>query len=161
MSQIKILLVEDEVALGQIVKDSLQYRNFDVRHCFDGQSALIAYHEYQPDLLVLDVMLPKLDGFSLAKTIRSTDKKTPIIFLTAKSMTEDVVEGFNIGGNDFLKKPFSMEELIVRINSLLNRTSHIDESKAPEEVISIGDYNFNYKRQILSHSNNQKQLTHR
>ena len=110
----KILLAEDEPALGQIVKESLETKGFEVIFCPDGERALQAYYEHQPNILVLDVMMPKKDGFTLAKEIRTQDQDIPIIFLTAKSQTEDVVEGFTLGGNDYLKKPFSIEELIVR-----------------------------------------------
>lgn len=120
-ASIKILFAEDEPALGMIVKESLETRDFEVLFCRDGEEALRKYEEEQPQLLVLDVMMPKKDGFSLAKEIRSRDASIPIIFLTAKSQTKDVVEGFEHGGNDYLKKPFSMEELIVRINALLHR----------------------------------------
>ena len=117
-----ILLAEDEPALGMIIKESLETRNFNVLLCENGHKAYEVYKTQQPELLVLDVMMPKKDGFTLAKEIRAIDDTVPIIFLTAKSQTQDVVEGFTIGGNDYLKKPFSMEELIVRINNLLNRT---------------------------------------
>ena len=117
-----ILLAEDEPALGMIIKESLETRNFNVLLCENGDKAYEVYKTQQPELLVLDVMMPKKDGFTLAKEIRAMDDTVPIIFLTAKSQTQDVVEGFTIGGNDYLKKPFSMEELIVRINNLLNRT---------------------------------------
>ncbi|MCB0464534.1 MAG: response regulator, partial [Aequorivita sp.] len=117
-----ILLAEDEPALGMIIKESLETRNFEVLLCTDGDMALKTYKAKKPELLVLDVMMPKKDGFTVAKEIRLLDNYIPILFLTAKSQTQDVVEGFSIGGNDYLKKPFSMEELIVRMNNLLNRT---------------------------------------
>ncbi|MFQ3182237.1 MAG: DNA-binding response OmpR family regulator, partial [Polaribacter sp.] len=105
----------------------------------------------------LDVMMPKKDGFTLAKEIRLDNKKIPIIFLTAKSQTSDVLEGFNNGGNDYLKKPFSMEELIVRIKSLLNRI----ETKTNVDAIKIGNYSFNLTKQTLENSIEIQQLTHR
>ena len=120
---IKILLAEDEPALGQIIKESLETRDFEVLFCENGEIALRTYLNEKPELLVLDVMMPKKDGFTLAKEIRERDKYIPIIFLTAKSQTKDVIEGFGHGGNDYLKKPFSMEELIVRIHALLNRNT--------------------------------------
>lgn len=122
--KIKILLAEDEPSLGQIIKESLETRNFEVLLCADGEQAYKTYKIEKPVLLVLDVMMPKKDGFTLAEEIRKEDPEIPIIFLTAKSQTEDVVHGFTIGGNDYLKKPFSMEELIVRINALLNRNKN-------------------------------------
>lgn len=127
-----ILIAEDEIALGQIVKESLESRNFSVELAEDGEKALRIYKENKPRVLVLDVMMPKKDGFSVAREVRRLDKNTPIIFLTAKSQTEDLVEGFNLGCNDYLKKPFSMEELIVRINSLMNRKNESTNSECKE-----------------------------
>ena len=100
-----ILLAEDEPALGQIIKESLETRNFNVLLCDNGEKAFEVYKSEKPELLVLDVMMPKKDGFTLTKEIRILDETIPIIFLTAKSQTQDVVEGFTIGGNDYLKKP--------------------------------------------------------
>lgn len=153
-----ILLAEDEPALGLIIKESLETRNFNVILCENGEKAYEAYKEAKPELLVLDVMMPKKDGFTLAKEIRMEDNTIPIIFLTAKSQTQDVVEGFTIGGNDYLKKPFSMEELIVRINNLLNRTKLQETS----EVLKLGDYIFTFSKQTLQYKNEASvQLTHR
>jgi DNA-binding response OmpR family regulator len=140
----RILLAEDEPSLGQIVMESLESRGYEVILCLDGKEAETKYHETEPHLLVLDVMMPKKDGFTLAKDIRSKDAEIPIIFLTAKSQTRDVVEGFNLGGNDYLKKPFSMEELIVRIENLLNSKRTTKEVES-----SIGEYLFNSKTQSL------------
>jgi DNA-binding response OmpR family regulator len=154
----KILLAEDEPSLGQIVKESLETRGFEVILCKDGKEAETQYYKEEPKLLVLDVMMPKVDGFSLARQIRKQDSSIPIIFLTAKSQPHDVVTGFNLGGNDYLKKPFSMEELIVRIENLLNskKDSH---SLA---VSSIGNYMFDPKNQTLKFDNEPlMQLTHR
>jgi len=154
---INILLAEDEPSLGQIVKESLDANGFHVYLCKDGQEALSVYHKERPRLLILDVMMPKKDGFTLAKEIRMQDIHIPIIFLTAKSQTSDVVEGFTIGGNDYLKKPFSIEELIVRIHNLLNH-------KKSKEVsdIQIGEYTFQLKKQLLAHQGkNPIALTHR
>lgn len=157
MSRIKVLLAEDEASLGMIVKESLETRNFIVFHAKDGDEALNIYTEERPDILVLDVMMPLKDGFSLAKEIRIKDKTTPILFLTAKSQVSDVVEGFNTGGNDYLKKPFSMEELIVRIKALLNRIT----LKIDLQNIVIGKYTFNFNKQVLIFNGDQQQLTHR
>lgn len=153
---IKILLAEDEPSLGQIIKESLETRNFEVLLCANGEIAYETYKAEQPLLLVLDVMMPKKDGFTLAKEIRKEDPDIPIIFLTAKSQTEDVVEGFNLGGNDYLKKPFSMEELIVRINALLKRNK-----KNITENIPLGNYTFNLKKQTLIINEVSVNLTHR
>ena len=155
---IHLILAEDEIALGQIIKESLETRNFKVTLCHDGEKALKAYREQAPEILVLDVMMPKKDGFTLAKEIRTENDEIPIIFLTAKSQTQDVVEGFSIGGNDYLKKPFSMEELIVRIHNLLDRSKTQKTSK----ILEIGDYLFDFPKQLLSYKNEEPiQLTHR
>ena len=152
---IKILLAEDEPSLGQIIKESLETRNFEVVLCENGVIALQKYEEEKPELLVLDVMMPLKDGFTLASEIREHNSEIPIIFLTAKSQVKDVVEGFEIGGNDYLKKPFSMEELIVRINSLLKR------NKIGADVINIGKFTFNLKKQTLKIDSTVETLTHR
>ncbi len=153
-----ILLAEDEPVLGQIIKESLETRHFNVLLCENGEIALKAYQEQQPKLLVLDIMMPKKDGFTLAKEIRKIDKITPILFLTAKSQTQDVVEGFSIGGNDYLKKPFSIEELIIRMDNLLKRSKF----QKTIDVIDIGNYTFNFTKQTLKYKNKEMQkLTHR
>ncbi len=153
-----ILLAEDEAALGQIVKESLETREFKVDLAEDGEKALKLASQNDYEALVLDVMMPKKDGFTLAKEIRERDSSIPIIFLTAKSQTADVVEGFSIGGNDYLKKPFSMEELIVRIHNLINR-KHLQQQS---EVISFGDYTFDFPKQNLHYKQDEPVLlTHR
>ncbi len=157
IKKIKLLLAEDEPSLGQIVKESLETRNFKVSHVLDGEEAYYLYQKEQPEILVLDVMMPKKDGFTLAKQIRQENKHIPIIFLTAKSQTKDVLEGFEHGGNDYLKKPFSMEELIVRIHSLLNRS----ELKISSEKIIIGNFIFNHDKQTLFFNSESDLLTHR
>lgn len=154
----KILLAEDEPALGMIVKESLETKGFQVTHCEDGEQAFEFFKANELDALVLDVMMPKKDGFTVAKEIRKIDAQIPIIFLTAKSQTKDVVEGFDSGGNDYLKKPFSMEELIVRINSLLKRK----ELQHNQAEILIGDYTFQFKKQTLQFKDEAPiNLTHR
>ncbi|WP_456437242.1 response regulator transcription factor [Psychroserpens sp.] len=158
MHKTTILLAEDEPALGQIIKESLETRDFNVLLCDNGEKALETYQTKSPELLVLDVMMPKKDGFTLAKDIRAIDDTIPIIFLTAKSQTQDVVEGFTIGGNDYLKKPFSMEELIVRINNLLNRTT----IQKASEILQLGHYTFDFPKQTLQFQDDKnEQLTHR
>ncbi|REE83159.1 DNA-binding response OmpR family regulator [Lutibacter oceani] len=154
---IKILLAEDEPSLGQIIKESLETRNFEVLLCENGEEAYKTYKAEKPLLLVLDIMMPKKDGFTLAKEIRVEDSEIPIIFLTAKSQTEDVVAGFNLGGNDYLKKPFSMEELIVRINALLKRGKN-DINNGP---IHLGNFIFDLKKQTLQFNSHIETLTHR
>lgn len=157
MNKIKVLLAEDETNLGMIVKESLETRNFDVFLAKNGEEAFEMYQKENLDILVLDVMMPKKDGFTLAKEIRQHNNSIPIIFLTAKSQTKDVLDGFEHGGNDYIKKPFSMEELIVRIHSLLNRNI----LKQNNEEIIIGSYLFNYTKQTLYFQDKSISLTHR
>lgn len=152
-----ILLAEDEIALGRIVKESLETRDFRVLWAKDGEEALRVFQSKQPELLVLDVMMPKKDGFILAKEIRQINQNIPIIFLTAKSQTKDVVEGFGSGGNDYLKKPFSMEELIVRMNNLLGQDKNFRK-----KLVKIGEYTFDVPKQTLQFKLEEKiRLTHR
>ena len=158
----KVLLIEDEVQLGQIVKDSLEMRGFEMLYAADGKEGLRLYHQEHPDVVVLDIMMPNMDGFSVTAEIRKLDKFTPIIFLTAKSQTADVVKGFELGGNDYLKKPFSMDELIVRITSLLKRFGDNPGNREMEEgAVSIGQYVFNYTKQTLARNNAIEFLSHR
>lgn len=155
----RILLVEDEVLLGKIVKESLEVRGFSMYHAIDGKEGLARYRELRPDLIVLDIMMPEMDGISMAREIRKSDAHTPIIFLTSKSQTSDVVKGFESGGNDYLKKPFSMDELIVRIQELLSRNA---ASLSPQSrVFSIGNFTFDYEKQSLKNGNGQHLLSHR
>lgn len=154
---IRILLAEDEVALATILKESLETRGFEVLYCKDGEEAMERYESKQPELLVLDVMMPKMDGFTLVKKIRKQDPFIPIIFVTSKSRTEDVVEGFGYGANDYLKKPFSMEELIVRMKALLSRRA----TQTANEPVPIGQYVFDMKQQTLVWKGKKDTLTHR
>jgi DNA-binding response OmpR family regulator len=159
----KVLLIEDEVQLGQIVKDSLEMRGFEMLYAADGREGLKLFQQEHPDVVVLDIMMPNMDGFTVTSEIRKQDKITPIIFLTAKSQTTDVVKGFELGGNDYLKKPFSMDELIVRITALLKRFKDAPASaNEPEEgAVSIGQYSFNYTKQTLTRNNVVEFLSHR
>lgn len=144
----KVLYVEDEPFLGKIVQESLESRQFDVRWVTDGAEVLAVFEQFQPDVCVLDVMLPHRDGFSLGKEIRALAPQMPIIFLTAKSQTEDVLQGFESGGNDYLRKPFSQEELIVRIKNLVNLTSGAS-LPGNNEGIRLGRFLFQPERQQL------------
>lgn len=156
-----VLLAEDEIALAKIIKDSLESRGqFRITLAANGNEALSLYHNSKPDILVLDVMMPQLDGFTLARMIRQTDTGTPILFLTARSSVDDLVTGFHIGGNDYLKKPFDMEELIVRIQALLNRPVLPAEAKEPD-IYAIGQYTFHVARQSLEIGGHAEMLSHR
>ncbi|SMG30732.1 DNA-binding response regulator, OmpR family, contains REC and winged-helix (wHTH) domain [Marivirga sericea] len=151
----QLLLAEDEPSLGLILKESLESRGFKVDHCEDGEAAWNCYQGKDYDLLILDVMMPKLDGFSLAQKVRKVDGYIPIIFLTAKSTTNDVVEGFEKGGNDYIKKPFSIEELIVRVKALLEKKSN----PIHQEWMTIGKYQFHPGKQILKIEEDETYLT--
>ena len=154
---IKLLLAEDEAALGQIIKESLETRDFDVILCDNGEKAFEKYKSEVPEILVLDVMMPKKDGFTLAKEIRAIDDAIPIIFLTAKSMKEDTLKGFEVGGDDYITKPFNMEELVARVNAILKRSKIVSESHYDD--IEIGEFTFNPKKQILSKDDFSVNLT--
>jgi DNA-binding response OmpR family regulator len=157
----KILLVEDEEALGIIIKDSLITRGFEVVHIVDGKLAYDTYIFEKPNLLVLDVMLPSVNGFMIAEKIRMENKHTPILFLTARTMPSDVLNGYMAGGNDYLKKPFDMEELIIRIKVLLNHNRLLEDEQSDLSVIEIGKYTYDMMRGILVYKGITKQLTGR
>ena len=154
----KVLLIEDETALGMIVKDSLTYRGFTVFYAENGITGLAQFAEHRPDIVVADVMMPDMDGFTMAGKIRQQDPNVPIMFLTARSQTADVVKGFELGGNDYLKKPFSLDELIVRIEALLRPRN---ATNFPSEVFSIGRYAFDPAKQKLSFEGQEASLSHR
>jgi DNA-binding response OmpR family regulator len=153
-----ILLVEDELSLALIVKDNLESRGFTVLHAADGQAGLDLFRQHGPDLLVVDVMMPVLDGFSLAEQLRREHATVPIIFLTARGLPADVVRGFELGGNDYVKKPFSIEELVARINA---RLLPVAASPPPPAVVAIGQYEFDYPHQRLHRQGHLQTLTNR
>jgi DNA-binding response OmpR family regulator len=159
MNKIKILYVEDEPFLGRIVKESLESRDFEVLMVNDGKLANSVFEKNLPDICVLDVMLPSKDGYAIAKDIRQVKADTPIIFVTAKNQTEDVLKGFEAGGNDYLRKPFSMEELIVRITNLLQLTQRTN--KAVAENVRLGKYEFSVMRYELKFGDHVRKLSHR
>jgi DNA-binding response OmpR family regulator len=160
MAKTKVLYVEDETFLGKIVKESLESRGFQVFMESDGNRAIEAFEKSQPDVCVLDVMLPNKDGFTVADEIRIKNEEVPIIFLTAKTQTEDVVRGFTVGGNDYIRKPFSMEELIIRIHNVLKERNGIPE-KGNSEILSVGKFKFHLNRQLLKSVNVEKKLSFR
>ncbi|WP_118972223.1 response regulator transcription factor [Taibaiella koreensis] len=143
-----ILLAEDEVILGKLVKEALERKSFEVLWAKDGQEAYDLFCSRQPDLCILDVMMPAINGFVLAEMIRTLSKDIPLLFLTARSETDDVVRGFEVGGNDYLKKPFSLEELMLRIKELLRRNSQPATTQTSEHY-QIGKYSFSPVTQIL------------
>src|SRR5215207_6921943 len=158
MKKAKVLYVEDEIFLAKIVSETLQGRGYEVILESDGGKAVQQFSEVKPDVCILDIMLPNKDGFSIADEIREKDGQVPIIFLSAKSQTADVVNGFRLGANDYIRKPFSIEELIVRIENVIkNKTVPVEET----EEVSIGHYRFNARRQTLHHDAEHRKLSYR
>lgn len=144
----KILLVEDDPALGYVIKDSLIHKGYDVTLCKDGEQGNEAFQQHFFDLCIFDVMMPKKDGFALAKEVRLKNNQIPILFVTAKAMLEDKLEGFRAGGDDYIVKPFSMEELFARIEVFLRRTNG---SKSENDSFAIGEFSFDIKNFALHH----------
>jgi two-component system, OmpR family, response regulator VicR len=159
----RILYVEDDPNLGFVTKDNLELHNYEIVHCVDGQAALETFHQQQPfDMCVLDVMLPQLDGFTLAQRIRLQDKHVPILFLTARALQEDKLHGLRIGGDDYLTKPFSMEELLLKIEIFLRRSQKIEvKSEEPNKKVYVGKYEFDFEKLQLQISGKTQDLTYR
>lgn len=155
----KILLVEDDPTLGFVVKDNLEQNGYEVIHCPDGESGWQQYMKHNFDICLLDVMLPKRDGMHLATQIRKKNESVPILMLTAKSMDEDKIAGFRSGADDYITKPFNMQELLLRIEVFLKRTKK-QEDDSPGEF-KIGSLSFNYKDLILYNNEEKHQLTQR
>lgn len=156
--EIKILLAEDDKNLGTVLKAYLDAKKYKTTLRVNGQEALEEFKKEEYDFLILDVMMPVKDGFTLAREIRETNKEIPILFLTAKSLQEDKMEGFKIGADDYLTKPFSMEELLVRIEAILRRTQ-ANKSKSNKEFFTIGKFSFDVTRHILSADGENQKLT--
>jgi two-component system, OmpR family, response regulator VicR len=156
----QLLLIEDDQNLGQILREYLEAKGYPTVLCNHGAKAMEVYASASYDMIILDVMLPGKDGFAIAKEIRGIDSSTPIIFLTAKSMKEDTLQGLRIGADDYLTKPFSMEELILRMKAIFRRTQRAEEPNAniPQQF-KIGNYTFDYDRQLLSHEDHIQKLT--
>jgi two-component system response regulator TrcR len=157
----QILLIEDEPVLASIIQESLQSRGFEVALAANGIEGWGLFNTLKPELCVVDVMLPKKDGFTLVKDIRTVDKRIPLIFLTARTQTEDVLKGLELGADDYMKKPFSMEELILRIKALLRRNADQDTSALPLASYQIGRLIFNYQRLEITGTNGTATLSQR
>lgn len=151
------MLVEDDTSLGFVISDQLKAEGYQVTLCANGLDGHMRFTEGGFHLCIFDVMMPKKDGFTLAKEIRAHNQQVPILFLTAKTMTEDKVAGFNAGGDDYLTKPFSFDELSVRIKALLKRVNITDESE--QKTIQIGSYSFDTENYTLKHESFEKTLT--
>ncbi len=154
-----LLYVEDDPSLGFVTKDNLELQGYEISHCMDGKSALEMAQNQKFDLCILDVMLPEMDGFTLAQEIRRFDAEIPIIFLTAKSLKEDKIKGLKLGGDDYITKPFSIEELILKIEIFLRRRSITDPE--PQAKYHFGIYDFNYPNLELSWGGHTETLTQR
>lgn len=153
----KILLVEDDPSLGYVIKDNLDLNGYDVTLCVDGEQGESAFNNSTFSLCIVDVMLPKKDGFSLARNIRTGNRNVPILFLTAKAMVEDKLAGFQAGADDYITKPFSLDELLCRIEVFLKRGNV--QLNGDEKLFSIGSYDFDFSRLLLKKGNTEKSLT--
>lgn len=148
MGKIQVLLVEDEATLAMIIKDTLDGEDFEIRLAGDGEERLKKYKEVRPDVIVSDIMMPRMDGFTMVKQIRKTNSYLPVLFLSARSAAADVVEGFETGGNDYLKKPFGMAERIIRIKALLHKVT----ARPPAETFfHLSRYEFDSITQTLAY----------
>ena len=158
MEKIHVLLVEDEKTLAMIIKEKLEGQDFHIRTVYNGEDGLRAFYSQKPDVIVADVMMPRMDGFEMVRRIRRTDRQIPVLFLTARSAIGDVVQGFELGANDYLKKPFNMQELIIRIKVLLNKAF---VEKETVTFFEIGSYQFNSVTQQLTYAGTSQELSHR
>ncbi len=158
-SKLKVLLAEDDPNLGNLLKTYLDAKNFFVTLCSDGEQALNVFKTEAFNFCIIDVMMPIKDGYTLVKEIRKIDSKVPILFLTAKNMQEDKLKGFQLGADDYITKPFSMEELLMRMNAIYRRVSESEKELPADKIYSIGRYTFDFNRQVLSFGNNEQKLT--
>jgi DNA-binding response OmpR family regulator len=158
MEKTKILLVEDDINLSFVIRDNLEHSGFSVTLAEDGEQGLEYFMQGKYELCILDVMLPKKDGFTLAREIRQKDQWVPVLFLTAKSLKEDKIEGFKTGADDFITKPFNIDELILRINVFLRRSGK-NSSQGISHDVSIGQIRFSYKNQTLTTGSSVISLT--
>ncbi len=156
MHKAKILLAEDDLNLGSLLKQYLVAKGYDIDLVFDGETAYKIFMKNNYDLCVLDIMMPKQDGFTLGRNIKRINSKMPIIYLTAKSLKDDVIKGFEIGADDYITKPFEMEELLVRVEAVLRRTK---KAKSNETKFKIGKFEFDSVKQVLILDGNETKLT--
>ncbi|NMM46766.1 response regulator transcription factor [Marinigracilibium pacificum] len=159
MSKYKLLIVEDDPNLGQILKEYLEVKGFETHLCRDGEEGLEAYKKEEYHACLFDIMMPKMDGFTLLEKVRKMDKEVPVIFLTAKSMKEDTLHGLRIGADDYITKPFSMEELLLRLNNILKRSGVAESEAEKSGELKFGDFEFDYTQRILNHQGNTTKLT--
>lgn len=158
-TKIKVLVAEDDPNLGNILKTFLDVKGFDTHWCTDGEEAYNTFLKQKFELCILDVMMPIKDGITLAKDIRKMDKKIPIIFLTAKSLQNDIIDGLEVGADDYMTKPFSIDELLLRIKAVLRRTAQGNPFEIQDNIYKIGNYVFDYLNQLLKIENQELKLT--
>ena len=158
MNKVSILLAEDDTNLGHLLRTYLSAKEYDTTLATDGAEAMKIFRKEKFSLCLLDVMMPEMDGFTLAREIRTIDPHIPTIFLTAKNLKEDVIEGFKTGADDYLTKPFSMEELVYRIEAILRRSTK-RAADVPAEKYTIGKYSFDVTRQLLTYQDQSRKLT--
>lgn len=159
MNNLKVLIVEDDPNLGQILSEYLGIKGFDTTLCKDGEEGFATYNQGIFDLCILDIMMPKKDGFTLAQEIRNKDDQIPIIFLTAKSMKEDTIKGLKIGADDYITKPFSMEELLLRIQAVMRRVKNGNADEIEDGLFQVGKYMFDNNKQQLEADGEITRLT--
>lgn len=157
--EIKVLLAEDDKNLGAVLKAYLEAKGYKTTLCINGKEAFDIFNKKKFDFCIVDVMMPVKDGFTLAQEIRKLDRQIPILFLTAKSLQEDKIRGFEIGGDDYLTKPFSMEELLMRMKAILRRVNEGSEAEKLTSVYKLGKLSFDYNRQLLSSPAGENKLT--
>jgi len=158
-SQINVLLAEDDRNLGNILKNYLDAKGYTTTLCVNGQEAAEMFGKKEFDFCILDIMMPVKDGFTVAREIRAANSKVPILFLTAKALQEDKLKGFEAGADDYITKPFSMEELLLRMHAILRRTEEPGKTASRENLFSIGQYTFDYNRQLLNIRGKEQKLT--
>lgn len=158
MSKVKLLVVEDDPNLGDILKEYLEMKGYEPTLCRDGEEGWNKFKKDKFELCLLDIMMPKKDGFTLAKEIKKVQEDLPILFLTAKNQKDDIIEGLKIGADDYITKPFSMEELLLRISAILRRTKKSDEVTALK-VYTFGDFTLHYDEQVLEGPKGRNKLT--
>ena len=157
--KVKVLLVEDDTNLGNLLSEYLEAKGYATKLATNGREGFELFTKHKYDICLLDVMMPVKDGFTLAKEIRATDKNIPIVFLTAKSMKEDTIEGFHAGADDYITKPFSMEELLLRMKAILRRVKSPGLKDQEQNEFTIGKYRFNYTQQQLEINGKPQKLT--
>lgn len=156
-----VLLLEDDPNLGVILQEHLELNGFAVKLCLNGEDGLAAYRRSAYDLCLVDVMMPRKDGFAFAREVRQVDRQIPLIFLTARSLKEDRIEGLKIGADDYVTKPFSMEELLLRIHAVLKRSGRDNDAAPQPTSFVIGGFNFDFAKRVLDRGGKKTKLTSR